>query len=181
MKATPPPRPAALRAVGGRTNTLACFNPPTPPSLPGCVERNCGKAGKNHRPQLARQETQLLLVSSYKKKKKNGKLTFVDFISTPPTPHPHPAPFKHRDRPIMVSLYMPLSDVKQNSKSVSKWTSHCRHHRHYPHHPVTTSLQRLPTHPPGATTFPSSAKFTLCKQRSHFGPSPGETRVVTVT
>lgn len=78
----------------------------------------------------------------------------------------------------MVSLYMPLSDVKQNSKSVVSGlptvdTTVIIFTTTSPHHCSVAAAADTPTR---ATSFPSSAKFTLCKQRLHLGPSPGPCR-----
>lgn len=111
---------------------------------------------------------------SYKKKEKknkNGKLTFLGFIPFFFSP-------LNFSGPIMVSLYMPLSDVKQNSKSVVSGlptadTTVIIFTTTSPHHCRVAAAADTPTR---ATTFPSSAKFTLRKQRLHLGPSPGPCR-----
>lgn len=78
----------------------------------------------------------------------------------------------------MVSLYMPLSDVKQKSKSVVSGlptadTTIIIFTTTSPHHCSVAAAADTPTR---ATSFPASAKFTLCKQRLHLGPSPGPCR-----
>lgn len=138
------------------------------------LKRTAGKAGKNHRPRLDRQETQLLLVSSNKKKNRKINLPrfYILFFFSPQV-------FAgHKDGPIMVSLYMPLSDVKQKSKSEVSGlptadTTIIIFTTTSPHHCSVAAAADTPTR---ATSFPASAKFTLCKQRLHLGPSPGPCR-----
>lgn len=137
-------------------------------STPGSVEKNCGTRRKESSPSVGsdavRQETQLLLVSSYKKK--NRKI-------------PLPQAFAgHKDGPIMVSLYMPLSDVKQNSKSVVSGlptvdTTVIIFTTASPHHCSVAAAADTPTR---GYNLPVLSQFTLCKQRLHLGPSPGPCR-----
>lgn len=145
-------------------------------STSGSVEKNCGTSRKESSPSVGsdavRQETQLLLVSSYKKK--NRKVNLPRFIRFPP-PLPPQAFAGHKDGPIMVSLYMPLSDVKQNSKSVVSGlptvdTTVIIFTTASPHHCSVAAAADTPTR---GYNLPVLSQFTLCKQRLHLGPSPG--------
>lgn len=78
----------------------------------------------------------------------------------------------------MVSLYMPLSDVKQNSKSVVSAlptvdTTVIIFTTASPHHCSVAAAADTPTR---GYNLPVLSQFTLCKQRLHLGPSPGPCR-----
>lgn len=150
-------------------------------STPGSVEKNCGTSRKESSPSVGsdavRQETQLLLVSSYKKKNRKINLPrFIPLVFFSPLP---PQAFAgHKDGPIMVSLYMPLSDVKQNSKSVVSAlptvdTTVIIFTTASPHHCSVAAAADTPTR---GYNLPVLSQFTSCKQRLHLGPSPGPCR-----
>lgn len=112
-------------------------------------------------------------------KRKTGKLTFLGlfhlffFFPLPPQ-----AFAGHKDGAIMVSLYMPLSDVKQNSKSVVSAlptvdTTVIIFTTASPHHCSVAAAADTPTR---GYNLPVLSQFTLCKQRLHLGPSPGPCR-----
>ena len=89
-------------------------------------------------------------------------------------------------RAIMVSLYMLLSDVKQNSKWLESGlptlgTTIINLTTTSPHQCSITAAADTPTQSITSSFF---SQFTLCKQRLHLLPSPiprGESWVITVT
>lgn len=78
----------------------------------------------------------------------------------------------------MVSLYMLLSDVKQNSKWVVSGlptvdTTIINFTTTSPHHYNMTTTADTPTQSITSIVF---SQFTLCKQRLHLGPIPNPQR-----
>lgn len=144
---------------------------------PGVLKRTAEQAGKNRRRRLGRTQSDRKHNCCWfpATKRKTGKLTFLGFPAPPSTPQAFAG---HKDGPIMVSLYMPLSDVKQNSKSVVSAlptvdTTVIIFTTASPHHCSVAAAADTPTR---GYNLPVLSQFTLCKQRLHLGPSPGPCR-----